>query len=109
MKAYRIGEILLCSFPFSNGQIKKRPALVVLDYGDNDVLVTRITSHIPQTRFDYSIMEWQKSGLLLPSIIRASKIAFLDKTYIERSLGRLEQSDIDTFGPILLSIFDTFK
>ena len=109
MNTYTIGEILLCSFPFSNGQIKKRPALVVLDYGDKDVLVTRITSHIPQSMFDYRIIEWQKAGLLLPSTVRASKITFLDKTYIERSLGLLEQSDIETFKPILLSIFDTFK
>ncbi len=109
MRTYNIGEILLCAFPFSNGQIKKRPALVVLDYGDNDVLVSRITSHIPQNEFDYNIVEWQTAGLLLPSTIRASKIVHLEKIYLERSLGRLEQSDIAAFRPILLSIFETFK
>jgi hypothetical protein len=50
MAAYRFGDILLLSFPFTGGIGSKRgPALVLLDTGDADVLVARITSQSART------------------------------------------------------------
>jgi mRNA interferase MazF len=42
---YSAGTIVLMEFPFTDGAIgKPRPALVVFDSGDVDVLVARITT-----------------------------------------------------------------
>lgn len=45
MQNYRFGEVVLLAFPFaSRREVKRRPALVLLDTGNADILVARITS-----------------------------------------------------------------
>jgi mRNA interferase MazF len=45
MQDYRPGEIVLLSFPFADAtEVKRRPALVLLDIGDEDIVVGRVTS-----------------------------------------------------------------
>lgn len=94
MKAYRSGEIVLLSFPFADTTgAKRRPALVILDTGDEDIIVVRVTSQVAQTAFDVELMEWQQAGLLLPSVVRVHKVATLEKRLVERRLGALTPSD----------------
>jgi mRNA interferase MazF len=94
MKAYRSGEIVLLSFPFADTTgAKRRPALVILDTGDEDTIVVRVTSQVAQTAFDVELMEWQQAGLLLPSVVRVHKVATLEKRLVERRLGALTPSD----------------
>lgn len=77
---YQSGEVVLLSFPFSDAiGIRRRPALVVLDTGDKDIVVARVTSQSSRTLFDLEIREWQEAGLLLPSIARLDKLATLEK------------------------------
>ena len=50
MTVYQAGDVVLVAFPFSSGSsVKARPALVVLDTGDSDVVVARITTQLRQT------------------------------------------------------------
>lgn len=95
MTPYRFGDILLLNaFPFTNkGGIKKRPALVLADTGDWDLLLCRITSEPARDRFDLELMRWQELGLLLPSTIRLSKIATLSKRLVIQRLGYLGSPD----------------
>ena len=87
-----LGEIYLLKFPFSDGKnYKKRPILVILDTGDNDMVVCRITSKIYNTEFDFKIEDWKESGLKLPSIIRLHKIATLEKDLIDKKLGQINE------------------
>lgn len=80
MASYRSGEILLLAFPFADATgVKRRPALVLLDSGDEDIVVARVTSQIAQTSFDVEIVAWQEAGLLLPSVVRVHKLATLEK------------------------------
>ena len=40
--SYQPGEVVLVAFPFTGGpHVKRRPALVILDSGDADVVVAR--------------------------------------------------------------------
>jgi len=58
MNTFRPGEVILLSFPFADATaVKRRPALVLLDTGDEDVVVARITSQAAQTNFDAEILE----------------------------------------------------
>ena len=94
MKSYRSGEVILLSFPFSDATgAKQRPALVLLDTGDEDLIVARVTSQMAQTIFDVELADWQQAGLLLPSVVRVHKVATLEKNLVERRLGTLTHSD----------------
>ncbi|TEU10717.1 MAG: type II toxin-antitoxin system PemK/MazF family toxin [Anaerolineales bacterium] len=94
MQDYRPGEIVLLSFPFTDAtEVKRRPALVLLDTGDEDIVVGRVTSQIAQGPFDVELVEWREAGLLLPSVVRVHKMATLEKHLVERRLGTLTASD----------------
>jgi mRNA interferase MazF len=94
MKNYHSGEIILLSFPFTDVTgVKRRPALVLLDTGDEDAIVARVTSQAVQTIFDVELVEWQQAGLLIPSVVRVDKLATLGKRLVERRLGMLTSSD----------------
>ena len=67
--------------------------MILLDTGDEDIVVSRITSQSPKSDFDVVIEDWEKAGLLLPSIVRVNKIATLEKSIVERKLGSLSNND----------------
>lgn len=91
---YASGDIVLVKFTFSDSlETKRRPGLVLLDIGDEDVMVAKITSKPYYTDFDWQIKEWEKAGLLRPSTVRLHKINTLAKSLIDRKLGQLESSD----------------
>jgi mRNA interferase MazF len=93
-RGYQFGDVLLLSFPFTNlVSAKRRPALVLLDAGDGDIVVARITSQIYETEFDVLLGDWQQSGLMLPSVVRVHKIATLEQQLVERNLGKLNVAD----------------
>jgi len=73
--------------------VKRRPGLVLLDAGDDDIVVARVTSQPPQAPFDVQILEWKQAGLLLPSVVRLDKVATLEKRLVGRRLGFLMQAD----------------
>ena len=65
MTNYELGDVILLAFPHTDlRSISKRPALVLFDGGDVDLVVSRITSQ-PQTgTSDYKIVNWRNAGLL---------------------------------------------
>ena len=94
MRGYRGGEIVLLSFPFVDATgARRRPALVLLDTGDDDIIVARVTSQPPRTSFDVVVTEWQQAGLLVPSVVRLDKLATLEKRLVGRQLGGLTPDD----------------
>lgn len=93
-QSYNFGEIVLLNFPFTNGiASKKRPALIIQDSNDGDIIVCRVTSQIYLSSFDIFLENWDNLGLKLPSIIRVHKIATLEKTMAEKGIGKLDESD----------------
>lgn len=95
MALYRAGDVLLLAFPFSDTTTtKRRPALVLLDTKDNDILVARITGQLARTPLDVELQDWEDAGLRIPSVVRLHKLATLEKRLIERSLGTLTNQDL---------------
>lgn len=93
MVEFKFGDIVLLKFPFTDGfSYKKRPALIMKDLDDGDVIACRITSKIYDTPFDVNVKNWSKYGLKLPSVIRVHKIASLEKTLIDQKIGQLDKS-----------------
>lgn len=64
MANYKLGEIVLVKFPFTNNLgFKKRPALIIKDTNDGDVIVCRITSKLYDSSYDIELKNWSKNGL----------------------------------------------
>jgi mRNA interferase MazF len=94
MILYKPGDVVLVKFPFTSGAGSKlRPALVILDTGDADLVVARITTQSSISPFDVVLMDWHGAGLLAPSTARLHKLATLEKSDIQRTLGSLQASD----------------
>ena len=106
MTAYNFGDIVLVGFPHSDLQgVSKRPAFVLYDSGDQDVLVARITTQEYNTEADYKIIDWRRSGLLAESFMRLGKQATIEKKYIIKKLGALSEPEPETVKSILRRIF----
>ena len=106
MTTCRPGEVVLVSFPFADqGQWKKRPAVVVADTGDNDLVVARVTTQRYTTAFDISLADWKAAGLLAPSTVRLHKLATIDKSLIGLRLGSSCANDRERASPILRSLW----
>lgn len=94
MQNYQPGSVVLLALPFSDtATFKLRPVLVLLDTGDNDIVVSRITSQMVKTAFDVEILEWQQAGLMRPSIVRLHKVNTVEKGLVDRQLGILQSND----------------
>lgn len=54
MEEFNFGDIVLLKFPFTDGSgLKKRPALIINDFNDGDIIVCRITSKLYESENDY--------------------------------------------------------
>ena len=87
MTKYKFGDVVLVIFYQTDGNRKQRPALVVLDTGDNDIVLAPITTTERKSKGDYKIKNWQQSGLLLDSWVRLAKTSCLSKDDIHKQLG----------------------
>jgi mRNA interferase MazF len=106
MTTYNFSDIVLIGFPHSDLQvIAKRPALVLFDSGDQDVLVARITAQEYTTEADYKIIDWGRSGLLAESFVRLGKQATIEKKCVVRKLGVLSEPEPENIKSILKRMF----
>lgn len=104
--SYHPGEIVLLAFPFAAGsEVKRRPALVLLDTGNDDIVLARVTSQSALTQFDVQLDDWRQAGLLLPSVVRLHKIATLEKNLVDRKLGVLTANDWTRVRSVLLRLW----
>lgn len=102
MEQLVFGDIVLLKFPFTDGKtFKKRPALIINDYDDGDIIVCRITSQIYDTKNDYFLANWRDAGLKLPSVVRVHKIATLDRNIVETKMGMIDELSKKTITQII--------
>src|SRR5260370_41612722 len=90
----RRGEVVLIRIEFhqtSGGKL--RPAVVLLDSGDDDFVAAPITSRPRISDFDLSILQWREAGLNTASTIRVHKLTVLAKDEVVRHLGELTEPD----------------
>jgi mRNA interferase MazF len=85
MTTYSHGAIVIVDFPFtSGGGSKRRPALVVLDSGDADVVVARLTTQAKQGPHDVEVVDWASAGLRAPTIARLHKLLTVENCDIRQ-------------------------
>ena len=107
MKKIETGSIILLRFPFTDSVgYKRRPALVLRDCEDGDVLICRITSKIYNSKFDIYLNNWLKFGLKLPSVVRIHKMATLETDMIEAIMGQIDDTTLNEVKAIYKSIIE---
>jgi mRNA interferase MazF len=84
---------------------KVRPAVVLLDAGDDDFVAAAVTSHPGRSRFDLALREWREAGLNVASTIRVHKPTVLAKDEIVRRLGELTATDRTALAEVLRRAF----
>lgn len=88
------GTVVLVSFPFADSQRgKRRPAMILADAGDGDVLLARITTRQGSGPEDVMLSDWEEAGLLLPSCVKLHKLATLHSGLLVRAIGELSPND----------------
>jgi mRNA interferase MazF len=108
MTNYQAGDIVLTAYPYTGAGSKVRPALVLLDMGDADVLLARVTTQLHSTPYDVTLTGRRQAGLLASSVVRLHKLAALEKTSIIRILGRISPSDRAYVASILQKAFGSW-
>lgn len=107
MTSCQTGDIVLVSLPDSSGSMgKQRPALVIADTADDDILVARITTQLYSSQFDIKLNDWQIEGLLAQSVVRLHKLATIEKRLVSRKMGVLTPSDRFAVKPVMQRIID---
>ncbi|MFT4297829.1 MAG: type II toxin-antitoxin system PemK/MazF family toxin [Candidatus Woesearchaeota archaeon] len=102
------GDIVVFQFPFSDtNESKKRPALVVANTNDENVILCQITSQkrpdpdiIPITKNDF-----QKGALNRDSFIRPTVLFTIHNSKIEYKFGSLKQEKIKKIENKFCEIF----
>ena len=105
--SYSFGDIVIIAFPYTNmNNAIMRPALVLVDVGDEDIIVARITSQKRDAVNEIEVRNWKDKGLLMPSYVRLSKIATLNRKDIKKKMSKLDDADIKESKKILKKLFD---
>ena len=106
MTSFQPGDMVLVAFPYAgSARAKQRPALVIVDTGDADLVLARVTSQQYQTPNDVAIADWQGAGLLAPSVVRIHKVATIEKALIRRRLGTLQAADRRRVSAVIRRIY----
>ena len=94
MAEYQFGDVVTLDFPYSNFRSgKKRPAMVIAQDAEGDLIVARITSKPKDLSTDISIRDWQNAGLNVPSYVRLSKLVTIEPSDVLSRPGRLTLED----------------
>ncbi len=99
--SYRLSDVVLVPFPFSNQTtVKQRPCLVIsvdaFQQRGPDLLIMAVTSQIqgPLKLGEFIIQDWQAAGLLKPSAVKAA-ITTVEASLVRRRLGHFSVHDIE--------------
>lgn len=84
--------VVIINFPFSDlSASKKRPALVVADWGSDDVILAQITSIVNKDVYAIELKseDFSSGSLMKTSFIRPNKLFTADKRMFLQIVGEL--------------------
>ncbi len=96
MTDYKVGDIVLVPFPFTDvTSSKRRPALLLSRISAKTlpplVVLAMVTSQVETEKIvgDYRIHDWEGAGLIHDSKVRLAKLVTIEEDLILRTLGKL--------------------
>jgi mRNA interferase MazF len=100
------GNIILIPFPFTDLSGKKLRPAVILIATDYDLTVSFITTQLKwKENTDLELVPTNLNGIKMPSLIRLSKIATIDRSLAIGKLGELHHNEIMDLNNKLKIIF----
>ena len=93
----KAGQIVLIHVPFTDLSSRKvRPALVVTDQTDDDLLIAPISSTVNSDRDDYVIKtnDYKTSQLPIVSCVRYTKLFTLNQKMVLKAVSELQTKTI---------------
>lgn len=105
---YQKGEIVLIPFPFSDLSASKvRPAVVVGTSSEkySSLFVIPLTSRIAQLEVSEFLIDWNKTGLNVPSAVKRGCF-MVDQKLIIKKIGKLSEEDISKINNRLKTWFN---
>jgi mRNA interferase MazF len=91
--SYHIGDVVTL-MDSTTGKNLLRPALVLADTGDDDIVIARITTHQTRDSSDVNIRNWSMAGLDRQSVARPHKLATIAKRLVGQKVGSLSLVDL---------------
>ena len=98
MEGFVKGDVVVVPFPFSDlTDAKRRPALVVADLEDNDVILCQITSQSIRDRYAVPLREedFEVGSLKKSSHIRPNRIFTADKDIVLYRIGNIDSEKME--------------
>lgn len=86
------GDVVVIPFPFSDlSGSKRRPALVIADWGGDDLMLCQITSQGKRDGFEVSLAtsDFETGRLPIASNIRPNKVFTADRRIIRSVAGKV--------------------
>jgi mRNA interferase MazF len=102
------GDIVVVNFPFTNRlDSKRRPALVVANSIDEDLILSIITSIQRSEKYSIEIDEndFLKNNLKLKSYVRINKLFTIDKNLILYKTSALKKEKIKEIEKKIVEMF----
>jgi mRNA interferase MazF len=93
MTTARPGELWVADILFTDGSGSKKRPVLVLWLDGTDAVVAAVTSAAPRGATDVVLVDWQASGLRVPSTVRLSRLDCLEARLLIFRLGQLSQKD----------------
>ena len=97
----RPGDVILVRFPFTDlTTTKLRPAVVLTTHGDDLTIVGIFSSPSQPARETWIVLsaegpEFSATGLKTASVIKAERIAVIERSTVIRTLGSLSTSQME--------------
>lgn len=98
VSTYIQGTIVNVEYPFHDkADSKMRPAIVVSYDAEHTVMaLLQVTSHAPRTQYDYTIREYDGTGLTkTPSVVRCDCLFLVPNTEMLQKKGTLSRADLN--------------
>lgn len=93
--SYRPGTVVVLSIgPSISGRLPEhRPAVILFDAGDSEIVVLPATTQGARSEYDIAIAEWHRAGFKEACWVRVNKPQTVDKRLVSKKPGSLVQQD----------------
>ncbi len=94
------GDFWVAEILFTDGSASKKRPVLVLWLDGQDVIVAAVTSAVPRTPTDVSLVDWRASGLRVPSTVRLSRLDCLEQSLLLFRLGHVSPADAQSLKDV---------
>lgn len=101
------GSVVIIQFPFSDlTGSKKRPALIIADWGSDDVILAQITSvaHKDVFALELNDKDFSDGSLKKESFIRFNKLFTADKATFLQTIGKINIDKLEQVSDAIYSL-----